>query len=252
MSECTPLKEMNPAMLVFELSGQTQAIFAAGSERSQIMSAAMMATHLHRRQTRMIRGGVPRVPYIEHPLRVALRLIRWGVTDSSTIVAALLHDTVEDCTDEILTYFAGMSKSFVAELTEAMKRTLALRWVGVTYGEAVKTAVAQVTNPLAEENISYLEHLTRIDDPRALLIKASDLADNAGSLPHQYGLVKQSFITKRVAKYSAVIPVMINALQTAAARTTSDADHAVIEIAINKLWTISQRLVALELLIDQD
>jgi (p)ppGpp synthase/HD superfamily hydrolase len=61
-----------------------------------------MASFLHRKQTRFVRGDLPRVPYIEHPLRVALRLVRWGVPDAELIAAALLHDVVEDCSTELL------------------------------------------------------------------------------------------------------------------------------------------------------
>ena len=80
-----PLKDMDPAMLVFSLSEEISEIDLDQNERSQIMAAAVVATHLHRRQTRMVRGCLPKVPYIEHPLRVTLRLIRWGVGDAQTL-----------------------------------------------------------------------------------------------------------------------------------------------------------------------
>lgn len=64
-----------------------------------------MARFLHRKQTRFVCGGPPGVPYIEHPLRVARRLIPWGIRDAELIAAALLHDVAEDCAEEPLALF---------------------------------------------------------------------------------------------------------------------------------------------------
>ena len=36
-------------------------------------------------------------PYITHPTRVASFLISLGITDESTLIAAMLHDVIEDC-----------------------------------------------------------------------------------------------------------------------------------------------------------
>lgn len=41
------------------------------------------------------------VPYIIHPIRVATLLIDHGERDANVIIAALLHDVVEDCEDTI-------------------------------------------------------------------------------------------------------------------------------------------------------
>lgn len=52
-----------------------------------------LANELHSGQTRKYR----KIPQSMHPIEVATRLIRWGVTDDYLIVAALLHDVLEDC-----------------------------------------------------------------------------------------------------------------------------------------------------------
>ena len=40
-------------------------------------------------------------PFVLHPIRVALNLYAQGVRSESTIMASLLHDTLEDCPDRI-------------------------------------------------------------------------------------------------------------------------------------------------------
>ena len=59
-----------------------------------ILQAASFAAHKHKDQRRKDDGASP---YINHPLEVASVLAsEAGVVDESLLVAALLHDTVED------------------------------------------------------------------------------------------------------------------------------------------------------------
>lgn len=61
---------------------------------ARLLEAAGFAADRHRKQTRK---GVAAVPYITHPLGVASTLASEGkVSDVTILVAALLHDTVED------------------------------------------------------------------------------------------------------------------------------------------------------------
>ena len=60
------------------------------SER--LAEATAYAEALHRGQTRK---GTS-IPYISHPCAVAKTLKAWGA-DEDTVIAGLLHDTVEDC-----------------------------------------------------------------------------------------------------------------------------------------------------------
>lgn len=60
-------------------------------------------------------------PYINHPVRVASRLIDAKVNDVSTLVAALLHDTIEDTDatkDEIENLFGAQIASIVDEVSD--------------------------------------------------------------------------------------------------------------------------------------
>jgi ASC-1-like (ASCH) protein len=135
-----------------------------------ITSAAAMASFLHRRQTRFVRGRLPWVPYIEHPLRVALRLMRWGVRDPEVVAAALLHDVVEDCSGELLSVFGRQDET-------------ALGCLARLFGDGTAQHVYQVTNPAAVVDLdSYQLHVAALawSETPAVLIKASDLKDNAG------------------------------------------------------------------------
>lgn len=181
-----PLKQMDPSMLVFELDRETARLMPEATEL--ITSAATMASFLHRKQTRLVRGDLPRVPYIEHPLRVALRLIRWGVVDAELIAAALLHDVAEDCVRELLETFGHDGEDVFDCLTRL-------------FGARVAGLVREVTNPT--DGTSYDNHIAALAESGsvALIIKASDLKDNAGSIAHQLGHGKDEKFLRMIAKY---------------------------------------------------
>ena len=122
---------------------------------AMILRAASFAAHKHRDQRRKDASASP---YINHPLALARTLAEeGGVTDATTICAALLHDTVED-TDTSL-----------AELREA-------------FGVEVAAVVAEVTDdkrlPKAQRKRRQVEHAAHASD-RAKLVK---LADKIGNL----------------------------------------------------------------------
>lgn len=60
---------------------------------TKMLRATEYAAYCHRFQ---MRKCVPAIPYINHPIEVANILASAGVVDIDTLVAALLHDTVED------------------------------------------------------------------------------------------------------------------------------------------------------------
>ena len=64
------------------------------TDLATILKAVKFAAHKHKRQRRKGRDALP---YINHPIDVAELLWRvGGVRDVDTLVAALLHDTIED------------------------------------------------------------------------------------------------------------------------------------------------------------
>ncbi len=102
-------------------------------------------------------------PYITHPLAVATILAELGM-DTTTLVAALLHDTVEDTgltTDELATEFGAEVAHLVEGVTKLDK---------VKFGEAAE----------AETIRKMIVAMAR--DPRVLVIKLADRLHNMRTL----------------------------------------------------------------------
>jgi guanosine-3',5'-bis(diphosphate) 3'-pyrophosphohydrolase len=89
------------------------------SDTTILLHAAHFAARHHRRQKRKGSDGEP---YINHPIAVADLIAGIGrVTDTVTLAAALLHDTVEDTDatiDDIGREFGAEIRGVVAELTD--------------------------------------------------------------------------------------------------------------------------------------
>lgn len=62
-----------------------------------IFQALAFSAERHRHQRRKDRDASP---YINHPIQVAEELLSCGLTDTTTILAAILHDTLEDTRTE--------------------------------------------------------------------------------------------------------------------------------------------------------
>lgn len=61
-----------------------------------VETAFRLAERVHQGQGRKTKGEVP-IPYITHPLRVALILAEeWECAEAETLAAALMHDVIED------------------------------------------------------------------------------------------------------------------------------------------------------------
>ncbi|WP_231631531.1 HD domain-containing protein [Halolactibacillus sp. JCM 19043] len=87
--------------------------------RNNLMRAITYAANKHRDQVRK----VDKTPFIAHPYRVAM-LLQEHDCDAEIVIAALLHDTVEDtdCTfEEIEHLFGGGVKTYVDYVTELDK-----------------------------------------------------------------------------------------------------------------------------------
>ena len=110
-------------------------MFDPGIER-----AVRVATLAHAGQTR--KGSA--LPYITHPVHVALILVRVGAS-SVTVQAGLLHDVVEDCDDwtfeRLKSEFGAEVSAIVAELTEDKSKT----W------EERKLAAAEKATTMSDE-----------------------------------------------------------------------------------------------------
>lgn len=213
------LKELDSAALILVLQREVMdkpEYFNA----VKVFDAVDLATYLHRKATRMNRANLPRTPYIEHPLRNTIRLLRAGCWSETVIIATVLHDVLEDCADEILTEFLGYKD--ISHLSEKEKRQLALDYLISDFGEEVCKIVLAVSNgiipaglPVAEKNAKYAAHVAdAIKDPYAFCVKYTDVVDNATGLYHN--VVKggdNSGISRRATKYLLIIDEFENTFE---------------------------------------
>ena len=135
---------------------------------ADLLAAISFAAAKHSKQRRK---DVDASPYINHPLQLAHVLAtEGGVTDVETLMAAVLHDTVEDT---ITTY---------EELVEAFGETVAGVVMEVTDDKVLAPAVRK------ERQVDHAPHLSE----RAALVKLADktsnLRDIAGSPPADWSL----------------------------------------------------------------
>ncbi|MBY4130963.1 HD domain-containing protein [Rhodococcus fascians] len=204
----TKLKDMDSAALVFAIMHE---IDADRVDRTQLRNALELATAAHLSQKRIGRAAYPVDPYIVHPLRNVLRLIRLGCTDIEVLSATALHDTVEDQPREIVSILDE------SRLTEGSNQQAALELITEHFSPETSRLVAAVTNPptdavlsKAEKNAAYAEHVADvIKDPKIFLVKFADFVDNASSV--QY-LDDESKRAKLAAKYARVVEDFIAAL----------------------------------------
>jgi hypothetical protein len=160
------------------------------ADRARLERALDLATRLHAADRR------DREPYLNHLLRVAIRIISYyGVHDPDVIVAALLHDAVED---------------HPGELSSAGGQEGALRVLALEFGPRVAELVGAVTNPEyapdRDAHDQYREHVAEslAASPWARVIKASDFTDNGAGLIHTTG----PRLATLAAKYAPLVPVL--------------------------------------------
>jgi guanosine-3',5'-bis(diphosphate) 3'-pyrophosphohydrolase len=90
-----------------------------GGDMAQVIDAIAFAAQKHRHQRRK---DVHASPYINHPIELVQVLVsEAGVLDTAVLVAAILHDTIEDTQtteQEIAARFGSAIASVVLELTD--------------------------------------------------------------------------------------------------------------------------------------
>jgi len=122
---------------------------AAGEPIARILSAATFAAERHRDQRRKGRDASP---YINHPLALAHLLAARGETDPTLLMAALLHDTVEDTA----TTFEDIERAFGREVADIVRE--------VTDDKTLAKAERK------RLQVEHAAHLSR----RAMLVKLAD------------------------------------------------------------------------------
>lgn len=201
------LKDMDSAALVFAIMHE---IDADHVDRAQLHNAMELATAAHMSQKRIGRAAYPVDPYIVHPLRNVLRLIRLGCADTDVLSATALHDTVEDQPREIVSILDE------SRLSDGSNQVAALDLIAEHFNTETSRLVAAVTNPptdavlsKTEKNAAYAEHVADvIKDPMVFLVKYADFVDNAGSVKYLEDETKR---TKLAAKYAPVVAVFASA-----------------------------------------
>ena len=109
-------------------------------------------------------------PYISHPLQVAATLIDWGM-DIDSVVAGVLHDTVED------------TDSTLEEITELFGKDIAFLVDGVTKVSQARAGMRDLASylPATRDNLTKL--LIAVgQDVRVIIIKLSDRLHNMQTL----------------------------------------------------------------------
>jgi hypothetical protein len=159
-------------------------------DRRRLNRALDLAGRLHAADRR------EREPYVNHLLRVAIRIMsHYGVHDADVACAALLHDAVED---------------HAAELSGAGGQEAALGVLAAEFGPRVAELVSAVTNPPyapdRDPHEQYREHVAESlrGNPWARVIKASDFTDNGVGLIHSTG----PRLRKLAGKYAPLVPVL--------------------------------------------
>ncbi len=200
--------------------------------RARLTAALELAAELHRDDRRV------REPYLNHLLRVAIRLMHhYQVRDADVIVAGLLHDAVEDHPAEL----AGQHRAGPAaggDPTAAALAALAER-----FGPRVARLVGAVTNPVydpgRDRHAQYREHVAASLDrePWARVVKVSDFTDNGVGLIHTVGPKVHSL----AAKYRPLVPV----LRELVARSDTPLAPAVKEHIFGQLDLAEERFAAI-------
>lgn len=138
---------------------------ASEKESRRVEQAVELATKAHEGQSR--RTGEP---YIIHPLAVKKILEEWGM-DEDTIVAGILHDTVED-TDVTLEQIKEEFGETVAQLVD-----------GVTKLGKIRKNMKDLDTYLPETKDNFLRLMIATgNDIRVLIIKLADRLHNARTL----------------------------------------------------------------------
>ena len=235
------LREMDPALLSFAIVGLADEL-GVGNPRFQ--DAMALAAYVHRSDRRGARGDLPLDVYITHPYRNVLRLLRYGCADEQILIAAALHDTVEDHPENI----TGLFDPPHSPTADDGHSARALELLQQHFGPKAAHIVAAVTNPANSDGASeaarhraYREHVADvIIDPEVFLVKFVDFVDNAGGLTF---MSDDDGRARRARKYAPLTEVFSQALEAHAAELPINA--AGLEQIRKHLATIETRLADL-------
>lgn len=179
-------------------------------DKARIYSALELSEMAHNGQQR------GEHPYITHVLRVSTRTMKhFQVTDPNIVIAALLHDSVEDRPGRLV-IGAHATEDQIEDIS---LKSWALGLIRGEFGGEVATLVAAVTNPEFDNSqdvhSQYRTHVMEATraNPKARIIKLSDFLDNCSGLIYNESPSRAARLAR---KYQPLIPFMIAmALDTA-------------------------------------
>lgn len=160
--------------------------FHPGSDESEIIRAYQTADYLHRAQNR--KSGEQ---YITHPIAVAGMLAELGMT-SPTIIAALLHDTVED-TEYDLEHLRADFGDEVAGLVDGVTKLDKVKYGQASASETVRKMVVAMARDIRvlviklvdrQHNMRTLSYLS----PEKQEQKARETLEIYAPLAHRLGM----------------------------------------------------------------
>jgi GTP pyrophosphokinase len=160
--------------------------FHPGSDEAEIIRAYQTADYLHRAQNR--KSGEQ---YITHPIAVAGMLAELGMT-SSTIMAALLHDTVED-TEYDLEHLRADFGDEVAGLVDGVTKLDKVKYGQASASETVRKMVVAMARDIRvlviklvdrQHNMRTLSYLS----PEKQEQKARETLEIYAPLAHRLGM----------------------------------------------------------------
>lgn len=194
---------------------------------AKVSEAIALASELHGQQFRKgARGKVERPPYIEHPLRNSLRLLRLGARDERgerIVVASILHDTVEDGAKVFAKKRGATNRE--AENEHDARKMLEVH-IELRFGRDTADIVLAVTNEIPEgdprtisqeqKHQTYVQHMRNhvLKNPDAFLVKISDFIDNATGLYHGVGKMDPVKLRGQAKKYLLTVPVFEEGLNS--------------------------------------
>ena len=208
---------------------QLQISFAT-ADVNRIFDALELMVKLHGKQKARPDG----TPYIEHPLAVASQVLEaMANKDPDVVVAALLHDAVEDQADQLMHHVSVSPAREGEEKTQLALDAIEER----TQSARVRRLISGLTNPdfdtlleqqgiqartddagqaayFAARNALYAEHVRSvIRDPDVGVIKLCDLAANALTLD---AIPEAPTRARLLTKYTPVMGIMLDRLRETA------------------------------------
>lgn len=220
-----PMKIMDSNDLADEIMDRSSEL-GIDENVSEILEFASI---LHAGQKRRNRAQHITTPYIEHPMRGMLRLMRCGVTHPPILYAALLHDTEEDCAKKFVARRHGskLSRRQIELMDENECRAELSEYIGKRWGSETSELVHSVTNDhvpdevgremtLQDKTDRYVAKVREeiASSPATLLIKfVGDYVDNAGSLHHTDLPGSEAKTFKQAFKYLPCVDAFIDELE---------------------------------------